>query len=71
MFHNLGPQQMIQECQHCQLPFISANKKSTSPMKYVTLKSNPYVPLDFQFSHLLTSLGANKDKNYKYMGTQS
>ena len=44
VFHKLST---IQECQHCQLCFSSATKKSTSPMKCLNLKCNPHVPLDY------------------------
>ena len=41
-------------------------------MKFVTLKYNlPLLHDFFLISYLLISVGANKEKNYKYMGMQS
>ena len=46
VFHKLSA---IRECQHCQLRFSSAIKKSTIPIKHVTLKYNPHVSFYFLF----------------------
>ena len=42
VFHRLSA---VQECQHCQIRFSSAIKKSTCLIKHVTFKCD--LPLDF------------------------
>ena len=67
VFHKLSA---IQEFQHCQLYLSSETKINLSNEVFKLQMWSSYTPW-FRISHLLTSIGANEDEKYKYMGIQS